>query len=106
MSRGLYLFNDIVETTTPAKQCKGRDKDLYSRRNQCLLDRLFFYKKVHHWEYDYILGRLSEEFFLSTVTIPKILELPESQLYLRTLKLEQPDKNTFAQKWPHMKWAA
>jgi hypothetical protein len=106
MSRGLYLFNDILETSTPEKQSKGRDKRLIDKRNQCLIDRLFFYKKNYHWDYDYILSKLSDEFFLSVVTIPKILELPDSQLYLRTLKLEQPGKDKFAQKWPHMKWAA
>lgn len=106
MSRGLYLFNDIVEIIPPKKQCKGRDKAFIEKRNQCMIDRLFFYKKMYHWDYDYVLSRLSDEFFLSPVTIPKILELPESQLYLRTLKLEQPGREKFAQKWPHLKWAA
>ncbi|MGQ0739125.1 MAG: hypothetical protein ACT4OJ_08720 [Bacteroidota bacterium] len=106
MARGLLLFNNIEEPTPPEKQIKGRSKSLIQMRNECLLDRLFFYKKNFPWNYDYVLERLRDEFFLSEVTIPQIIEKPESQLYLRTLKLEQPNKDSFAKKWPHLKWAA
>ncbi len=106
MARGLFLFNDLVEAPPAEKQIKGRSKTLIEKRNECLLDRLFFYKKNYPWAYEYVLERLSMEFFLSEVTIPKIIEQPESQLYLRTLKLESPGKDSFAKKWPHLKWAA
>jgi hypothetical protein len=107
MQRGITLFNELsYSDILPNKASLGRDKDLINKRNELLLDRLYFYKKVFYWDYAKMLGELSKEFFLSEKTIPKIIEKPESQLYLRTLKLQQPSKKILEEKWPHLKWAA
>lgn len=104
MSRGLFLFNDLVDNTIPEKQQKGRSKSLIDKRNECLLDRLFFFKKIFAFDYDHVLDILSQETFLSTVTIPKIIERAESVLYLRTLKMQTPDRAYFQKKWPYLVW--
>ncbi len=107
MQRGITLFNDLVTTDVlPEKQVKGRDKELITKRNELLLDRLFFYKGIYRWDYAYMLERLSDEFFISERTISDIIEKLDSQLYLRNLKLQQPSKNILEKKWPHLKWAA
>lgn len=107
MQRGITLFNDLLPAKTlPEKQIKGRDKELISKRNELLLDRLFFYKALYRWDYDFVLEKLSNEFFLSERTIGDIISNTGSQLYLRTLKIEQPSKNNLEKKWPHLKWAA
>lgn len=104
MARGLLLFNDLIEKAIPEKQIKGRNKTLIEKRNECLLDRLFFFKKIFPTDYEFVLGRLSDEFFLSEVTIPQVIEKADCQLYLRTLKLEPPTKEILMDKWPHFIW--
>lgn len=102
----LKLFKDIFteeENQEPVeKQSKGRSEILNSKRNECLLDRYFFYGKYSGLRYELILEMLSAEFFLSKVTIPKIVD--ENLDKLIELKKEKPEKNFFQNKWPHLVW--
>lgn len=105
MSRGITLFNELIaETTTPEKLQKGRSKSHIDRRNELLLDRLYHFKKIFGFDYDYVLEILSAELFLSDVTIPCIIQKSDSQLYLRNLKLSQPNRPELETKWPHLVW--
>jgi hypothetical protein len=79
------LFNDIfIDKTEPEKQRKGRSESLYILRNECLLDRFFFYGKLTDKRYDVIVRTLSTEFFISEVTIPKVID--ENYNKLATIK--------------------
>ncbi|RXK57553.1 hypothetical protein ESA94_20355 [Lacibacter luteus] len=101
------LFADIVfNDTLPPKERKGRNNTLQVKRNECLIDRYFFYAKLIGYNYPKVLEMLESEFFLCISTIPQIMEKPDNQLYLRRLKMEQPTKQHFEKKWPHIKWAA
>jgi hypothetical protein len=104
------LFSEILfdydNDSLAIKAEKGRSKDLIAKRNELLVDRYFFYLKNFHFRYDHIITLLSDEFFLSEVTIPKILMMADNQLYLRRLKMEVPPVKSFKEKWPHLIWAA
>lgn len=106
MSRGQCLFNELTDfSPVPAeKLIKGRSKFHIDRRNELLFDRLYYLKMVFPFDYDHVLGILSTELFLTEITIPQILEKPESQLYLRGLKLKQPCEADMRSKWPHIIW--
>lgn len=104
----LKLFKDIFTDEEENQErieetiSKGRSKTLNSKRNECLLDRYFFYGKYSGKRYDLILEMLSTEFFLSEVTIPKIVD--ENLDKLIELKKEKPEKSFFQNKWPHLVW--
>jgi hypothetical protein len=100
------LFSNIfIEDATPTpveKQKKGRSEAHNSRRNDCLIDRYFFYGRFSGLRYDLILAKLSEEFFLSEVTIPKIVDEYIDRLV--QLKQSKPTVEDFKNKWPHLVW--
>ena len=98
------LFSDIFEDNKPPKQRKGRSLNLINKRNECLIARYFYYGKFCDKKYTSIIEILSEEFFLSTVTIPEIID-DNSQL-LHSLKKEANNPNHFKNKWPHLTWPA
>jgi hypothetical protein len=98
------IFTEVnSSSSSPAeKQRKGRSEALNNKRNECLLDRYFFYGKFSGLRYELILEVLSSEFFLSEVTIPKIVD--ENLEKLIQLKKQLPDKKYFQNKWPHLVW--
>lgn len=100
----LTLFQDIFieESPRPDRLRKGRSPHHIGKRNECLTDRYYYKARFTGKRYDLILKDLSDEFFLSEVTIPEIIDGNYSQLQL--LKKEQPNKNTFQKKWPHLVW--
>lgn len=101
----LTLFKNIFQDDSPApseKQRKGRSELHNSRRNDCLIDRYFFYGRFSGLRYELILEMLSHEFFLSAVTIPKVVD--ENLDKLIQLKKEKPDVSFFQNKWPHLVW--
>lgn len=106
MARGLTLFNNLIEDEAPVleKQQKGRSKALISKRDELLLDRLYFFKKTFRLDYDYVLEVLSGEFFLTEGTIPRLIEKAGNQPYIRTLRISQPERNELEKKWPHLVW--
>jgi hypothetical protein len=105
------LFNDLFleEPSTVCvaeKKQKGRSPDLISRRNECMLDRYFFYL-IRRPNYVVLLETISNEFFLSMVTIPDIVD--ENYDYITDLRKQFADnpekvKKVFAGKWPHLVW--
>lgn len=103
MARGSNtLFADIFETPTlPAKQKKGRNKDLHVLRNECLIDRYFYYGS-QRLSYTAILETIGKEFFVSTYTIPYLIADHVQQL--KKLKEEKPNPQHFKKKWPHLVW--
>lgn len=98
------LFNDIFTTPEAAvKQRKGRSSTLIAKRNECLIDRYYFFCKFHEKRYDVVLRTLSAEFFISSVTIPEIID--ENFALLANLKKEAPAEIYFKKKWPHLSWS-
>ncbi len=104
-SRGITLFNDLLpETALPTKDSIGNGKMLTKRRNELMLDRLFYLKKIFTFDYNAVLEILSYEFFLTDITIPQIIQKEENQSYLRNLKAKPLNRNDLEKKWPHMVW--
>lgn len=98
------LFTDVFKTAVPdlKAQRKGRSAQLHTLRNECLVSRYYYYGKFTDKRYLTILEMLSREFFISTVTIPEVLNANFG--LLNTLKEQQPKKAYFAKKWPHLVW--
>lgn len=105
MRGSLSLFTDIFEqpvTPGPEVRRKGRSPELHAKRNECLIDRYYYYGKFMDRRYESIIKTLSEEFFISPVTIPEVIA--ENSSLLLNLKKNQPSKNWFSKKWPHLSW--
>jgi hypothetical protein len=101
------LFDEIIVQDAPAaKEGKGRNASLRDKRNECLLDRYFFYARLKSLNYPKVIELLSHEFWLCESTIPQIMEKPDNVSYLHKLKQQSPAEKTFAKKWPHLNWAA
>lgn len=96
------LFADIFEKETPSKTKKGRNPILIAQRNDCLIDRYYYYGKFHNSRYSFIIETLSTEFFISEVTIPDVIN--DNFNKLSELKKLQPSQKYFKDKWPHMMW--
>jgi hypothetical protein len=52
---------------------KGRNRALVSKRNKALLERYYYWTNEKRVRFDDVLGKLSEEFFLSEDRIVDIL---------------------------------
>jgi hypothetical protein len=98
------VFNEEVPSEVLSKPRKGRSSELHSQRNDCLIDRYYFYGKYTEKRYLAILEDLSHEFFISTVTIPELIT--ENYELLLALKEKKPSKQYFLKKWPHLVWQA
>lgn len=106
--RGSKRFDDIFSETLSAKKQKGRNSDLLAKRNDCLLDRYFYYGKFFGLRYDLIIQKLSEEFCLSSSTLQQIIESNLSLVSEKKKAYNEDDepniKKQFKEKWPHMVW--
>lgn len=100
--RGKNAFKIVFENNDEVNAGKGRSSKQLARRNECLADRYFYYGHFTDKRYDAIIALLSNEFFLSTATIPAIIQQHMEQLQM--LKKKKPGIYYFQCKWPHMKW--
>jgi hypothetical protein len=101
---GFDLF-DLVEMFFDWKEEKPRQTitDLTKMRNDCLIDRYYYYGKFTDKRYDAILNHLQQEFFINaTYTIPELLN--DNFELLDKLKASKPGKDYFKKKWPHLVW--
>jgi len=101
----LTLFRDVFEPETAELQVSksGRSAELHSKRNECLVDRYYFYGKYTEKRYMAILSALREEFFLSSeITLPRLIS--DNYGHLAELKALQPPVAYFKKKWPHLVW--
>lgn len=103
------LFQEVFVATaeavadTPALR-QGRSERLHNRRNECLIDRYYYYGKFTDKRYESILSTLEDEFFIEEITIQK--RITENIEQLQRLKTEIPAREYFKKKWPHLVWAA
>jgi|GEM_PF-878912 len=101
--RGANSFKNVTENGGGNKQkIKGRSSKLLARRNECMTDRYYYYGAYTEKRYDAIIEQLSNEFFLSPVTVPDIIQ--NQMDYLQELKKQKISVYHFQQKWPHLKW--
>ena len=101
--RGQQLFKEIIKDSGIEKiPRRGRNNSLIYKRNECLVPRYFFYATHKNKCYEDILRLLISEFFLSPVTIAKIIE--ENSEQVKLLKQRDPVFHYFMHRWPHLKW--
>jgi len=95
------LFADIFETPVPTRLKKGRSSDLIALRNECLIQRYFYYgqQKIR---YDVILEKVGTEFFVSVHTIPDIIANHVHDL--KRMKDNPPSPKELQKKWPFLVW--
>lgn len=102
MLRGNTLFADIFIDEAPKCSPKGRSPEFNAKRNDCLIDRYYYYGRFMKLNYGYILDILHTEFFLSVSTIQEIITDHSDKL--RAIRTQSPDTKHFRQKWPHLVW--
>ena len=105
MQRGSQsLFADIFEIPTEKQSVikKGRSSNLNLKRNECLIDRYYYYAAFTDKRYSKIIETVAEQFFLSPVCIPEIISSYRS--HLTNLKKMQPSVKYFKDKWSHLNW--
>jgi hypothetical protein len=106
------LFSDIF-VAIPDKQRKGRSLSLIEKRNECLIDRYYWHgRKIleggKRIAYSSLLETISNEFYLSHITIYEIVD--NNYEYLTQLKKEWQDEKEekmrkhFQCKWLHLIW--
>lgn len=110
----LSLYKDVFDqpVALTVEKSQGRSKELIAKRNDCLIDRYFYYgnfvvslhgKIEGKLNYPSILLLLQEEFFInSEFTIPQVID----ECYDRLIELrnQKPAKEFFKKKWPHLVW--
>jgi hypothetical protein len=98
------LFKNVFQKqkSEVTKKRKGRSPELHALRNECLVDRYYYYGKFSDKRYTIIIETLSHEFFISPITIPELLSKNYSKI--DKLKKQLPAKTYFVKKWPHLRW--
>ena len=108
MSKGINkLYNDLVIVSV-TKHRRGRSVTFNEKRNECLIDRYLFYLNTTKWRFEAVLKCLSNDFFLSEVTIRNLLDQNYSQLCkfkkeyssYSSIKL----KSNLKKKWEQFTW--
>lgn len=97
------LFEDVFEqppVLTVTRQ--GRSDYLHNQRNECLVERYYFYGKFTNNRYEAILDTLKHEFFIEAETIQD--RISENFHIIERLKSEQPPKSYYQKKWPYLVW--
>lgn len=101
----------FYEETTPViniTKNSGRNKELNSKRNECLLDRYYFIAKSTGKRFDLCIGIVAAEFFISDFHASKIIlqhpnMLTALKIQWKAEPVEKMQKH-FAKKWAHLVW--
>ncbi len=93
------FFNDTVET----KHRKGRSKTLHQSRNLAILYRYYYYSKFTKMKYDSIMETLSNEFYISTVTLAEMIS--NNTEVLSKVKKESPSIACLKTNYKHYNWS-
>ena len=83
---------------------KGRSALLVNRRNELLINRYYFYAiQEPKLQFDYIVSLISDELFISPLTIVEIISANREALSeLR----KQPNNKQLAKRWSFFVWDA
>ncbi len=101
--RGQKLFNELIKSETAlASTGKGRNQELLAQRNECLIDRYYFFSRFTKKNYEEVLNRLMGEFFLTPDRIARVVQ--DHAAALKTHRQESTSVNVLQIKWPHLKW--
>lgn len=103
------LFADILNDTSVIPFVKGntgRSAELDGKRNELLYTRYAWYMIFHpELRYEVIIDRLTDEFFLTSTTIYRVLQ--RHIVEIRQVKEARTGKDMgwFREKWPFFNWS-
>ncbi len=101
--RGYRVYQLVQQTDTiavPAR--KGRNAQLLSKRNECLLARYYYYAYMKNKSYADVLKLIVMEFYVSEATIAMLVQ--DYLDDLMALKKKCPTLYYFNRRWPHIRW--
>ena len=102
MQRGRRLFETLTEENQILSTKKGRNEHFIIKRNECLIYRYYYYAKVKQLKYTDVIGKLSEEFYLSERTISDIAQA-QTELVNQVFR-EKPSLKTLIKKYNFLNW--
>ncbi len=104
--RGQKFFNELMMIPPPVikypSKRRGRNTDLVSLRNECLVARYYFYTQFTRKGYEEIVERIVEEFYLTPERIARIIQ--ENAQLLQLFRTDGTTIYTLRQKWTYLKW--
>ena len=97
------IFGGIEETEdqNDGAHVQGRDPELIAARNEHILCRFVWLVLDGSKNYDWALEQLRQEFYLSKVTLSKIIDANTVQI---TLMRRNPDVKGWDKKYPPREW--
>lgn len=113
MGRGARLLNSIFEESQleqmkveTAKETteRGRSLELLRRRNERLVDRLYYYRFLKKLRDEDYYALLEQQFDLSISTIGQIIVLDEWTTHMRVLMRDKTTERDLRKKWDWMVW--
>jgi hypothetical protein len=101
--RGQQIHKEMIKgKSLNAESRRGRNDRLVALRNECLLNRYFYFGFYKNKTYEEIIRSLVSEFFLSPNTITLIIQKHSEELMI--IKKRAAVSYYFQTKWPHLKW--
>jgi hypothetical protein len=97
------LIEDEGTLTVVARNV-GRDKSLLQKRDNALIHRHYFYLKIKRLQYQDILDKLSEEFFIAQYTIIERLQMEENHRLLRRIITNNLQVRDLRKLYPFLVW--
>lgn len=82
---------------------RGRNVKLIQKRNEALMHRYYYFRTFTKYKYEYILDILHNEFYLSKITLVKIL-INNIEMY-HTIKKNGYSINDLKSMYIHFNWS-
>lgn len=105
MRRGCRFFQQInIEEAEQSKSFKkGRNLELVNLRNKMICYRYYYYGKIHKINFELVIDKLSEEFFLSLRTVQDIVA--SNAELLKEIYKQKPTVTTLKKEFYFFIWA-
>ena len=108
---GRKFFTELIDGTRIINK-RGRNVAFNNKRNECLIDRYLYLLLLTDKRYEAILTIISNEFFISPVTVRNILQdnypllfsLKKEYQGYKEKQQESKFKGVLCKKWPHLVW--
>ncbi len=101
--RGIRTHSDFFNDTVDTKHRKGRSKTLHQSRNLAILYRYYYYSKFTKMRYDLVIEALSNEFYLSHITLVELIN--DNIEVLSKVKKESPSIAFLKTNYKHYNWS-
>ena len=105
--RGLHTYDRIIKEDSmpkaPVQTKAGRNKEIVAIRNMCMLHRYYYYVRMINLRYDLVLAELQKEFYLTSETIPRIIN-KEIDTF-RDIAKRKMTARQLEKKYPNFNWS-